>query len=98
LRWRAAALEQPAADPSLPFFIEWAEGSAFPGRVAVTHPAGAVELVKLEVRGHVDQLTEWLGRHQLPITVREGHPAIERVVVKGPDTEIVVGAQRTTTD
>jgi hypothetical protein len=97
LRWRASALEQPAADPSLPFFIEWAEGSAFPGRAAVTHPAGAVELAKLELRGHVDQLTRWLGGHELPITVREGRPAIERVVVKGPGSEIIIGAQRTST-
>ena len=49
LRWRAAALDQPAAEPSLPFFIEWAEGSAFPGRATVTHPAGAVELARLEL-------------------------------------------------
>ena len=98
LRWRAAALEQAAAEPSLPFFIEWATGSAFPGRAAITHPAGAVEFARLELRGHADRLSQWLGRNELPISVRGGQPSVERVVVKGPGTEIVVGADRTPAD
>jgi hypothetical protein len=98
LRWRTAALEQSAAQPSLPFFIEWAEGSTFPGCAAVTHPAGAVEIATLELRGHVDQLSQWLGRHELPISVREGRPSVERVVLKGSGTEIVLGADRTPAD
>jgi Glyoxalase-like domain len=98
LRWRAASLEQPADEPSLPFFIEWAEGSAVPGRAEVTHPAGTVEFARLELRGHVDRLSQWLGRHELPISVREGQPSVERVVLKGPRTEIVVGADRTPAD
>ena len=94
LRWRTAALEQSAAQPSLPFFIEWAEGSTFPGCAAVTHPAGAIEIAT----GHVDQLSQWLGRHELPICVREGRPSVERVVLKGSGTEIVLGADRTPAD
>ncbi len=40
LRWRAAALEQPALEPSLPFFIAWAEKSEFPVvRPSLTPPA-----------------------------------------------------------
>jgi hypothetical protein len=95
LRWRAAALEQTAVEPSLPFFIEWAEGSAFPGRVEVIHPAGTVEFARLELRGSVDRLSQWLGRHELPISVREGQSSVERVVLKGPGTDIVVGADQT---
>jgi Glyoxalase-like domain len=98
LRWRAASLDEPAAEPSLPFFIEWAEGSAFPGRAPVVHPAGSVEIARLELRGHVDRLSQWLGRHELPISVREGQPTVERVVLKGSGTEIVVGADRTPAD
>ena len=98
LRWRAAALEQPAAEPSLPFFIEWAEGSAFPGRAAVVHPAGSVEIAKLELRGDVERLSRWLGSHDLPISAREGQPAVERVVLKGSDSEIVVTADHTPVD
>jgi Glyoxalase-like domain len=98
LRWRAASLDEPAAEPSLPFFIEWAEGSAFPGRAAVVHPAGSVEIERLELRGDVAHLSQWLGRHELPISVREGQPTVERVVLKGSGTEIVVGADRTPAD
>jgi hypothetical protein len=92
LRWRAASFDQPAADPSLPFFIEWAKGSDYPGRTAVTHPAGPVELARLELRGHVDRLSQWLGPHELPISVREGEPSVERVVVTAPGREISIGA------
>ena len=90
VRWRAAGLEQPAAEPWLPFFIEWAEESAFPGRSAVTHPAGSVEIARLELRGDGERLSQWLGTHELPISVREGQPAVERVVLKGSASEIVV--------
>jgi Glyoxalase-like domain len=31
LRWRIAGVEQSMDEPSLPFFIEWASGVAFPG-------------------------------------------------------------------
>ena len=98
LRWRAAAPEQAAAEPSLPFFIEWAEGAAFAGRAAVTHPAGAVELARLDLRGHVDRLSQWLGRHELPIFMRDGQPSVERVLIKGLGTEIVLGADHTPAD
>jgi hypothetical protein len=98
VRWRAAGLEQPAAEPSLPFFIEWAEGSAFPGRTAVVHPAGSVEIARLDLRDDVDRLSRWLGRHELPISVSEGQPAVERVVLKGSGSEIVVSADRPPAD
>jgi hypothetical protein len=90
LRWRAASLDEPAAEPSLPFFIEWAEGSAFPGRAAVVHPAGSVEIERLELSGDVARLSRWLGTYELPISVRRGQPALERVVLKASDNEIVV--------
>jgi hypothetical protein len=73
-------------------------GSAFPGRAAVVHPAGSVEIERLELRGDVAHLSQWLGRHELPISVREGQPTVERVVLKGSGTEIVVGADRTPAD
>jgi len=90
LRWRAASLDEPAAEPSLPFFIEWAEGSAFPGRAAVVHPAGSVEIERLELRGDVARLSRWLGTHELPMSVRRGPPAVEQVVLKASDNEIAV--------
>jgi len=98
LTWRAAALQGRAFEPSLPFFIEWAAGSVFPGRAAVTHPIGAVEIAGLELRGRVDRLAQWLGRHDLPISMCDGPPSVERVVLKAPGTEIVVGADHTPAD
>jgi hypothetical protein len=31
LRWRMAGLERSAEEPTLPFFIEWGEGTPYPG-------------------------------------------------------------------
>ena len=98
LRWRAASLDEPAAEPSLPFFIEWAEGSAFPGRAAVVHPAGSVEIERLDLSGDIARLSRWLGTHELPISVRAGQPAVERVVLKASDNEIVISAVRAGAD
>jgi Glyoxalase-like domain len=90
LRWRAAVDERPAA--GLPFFLRWADDSLFPGRTAVTHPAGEVALQRLELLGDAGRIARWLGPHDLPIVVREGAPAVERVVLSGG---IVVTGART---
>jgi Glyoxalase-like domain len=39
LHWRVAGVEQAAAEPSLPFFIEWGQGTSPPGRAR--QPIGA---------------------------------------------------------
>ena len=41
LTWRLAGVEEAAAEPSLPFFIEWGRETPFPGRAPALHPAGA---------------------------------------------------------
>jgi Glyoxalase-like domain len=92
LRWRLAGVERAAAEPSLPFFIEWGDGSAAPARGAVTHPAGRVELARLELRGDADRVANWLGPHELPIVVRPGSAAVTRVVLDGPAAEIALRA------
>jgi hypothetical protein len=70
LRWRLAGVEQAAAEPSLPFFIEWAPGSTLPGA------AGKARSLELHLAGDADRLTAWLGGHRLPITVETGTPAV----------------------
>lgn len=92
LQWRLAGIEQAAADSSLPFFIEWAPGTSLPGRVPVTHRAGAVRIAKLQLDGDADRLTSWLGGHRLPITVRAGAPALTGVVLTGAAGEIALDA------
>jgi Glyoxalase-like domain len=88
LRWRSAGIEQAAAEPSLPFFIEWAPGGAFPGRSAAP-PPGAV--AKLVVRGDPDRLWSWLGDHRLPVSVQPGSPAVTSLILAGPRGETIIG-------
>ena len=87
-----AGLEHAAAEPSLPFFIEWAQGTPFPGRVPVHHPAGAVRVAQLQLAGDSDRIADWLAAQPLPITLRTGPPAVASIVLAGPAGEIVLGA------
>jgi glyoxalase-like protein len=77
LRWRSAGIAEAAAEPPLPFFLEWAEGAPFPGR----DPATSARIDRLELRGNADRLADWLGAHDLPIVVRPGQPALQAVVL-----------------
>jgi len=84
LRWRTAGLEQAAAEPFLPFFIEWATGTPLPGRAAATHPNGPFELTELALVGDADRLAAWLGGQALPVTIRPGAGQVERVTLAAP--------------
>jgi hypothetical protein len=90
LRWRVAGIDEAAAEPSLPFFLEWGDGTPFPGRAPVTHPAGEVEITSLELVGDRQRLADWLGSHRLPITVREGAPAVAGVILSGASGEFTL--------
>ena len=52
----------------------------------------AFEIRTLELEGDPDRLAAWLGDHALPLRVREGSPRVARVVLAGPDGEVVLGA------
>jgi len=93
-RCRLAGIEQAAAEPSLPFFIEWEEGTSLPGYAPAIHPAGAVQIAKLHLDGDADHLADWLGPHRLPITVRPGTPALTSIVLSGVAGEIVLDADQ----
>jgi len=92
LRWRLAGLERAAAEPSLPFFIEWGHGTPFPGRASVTHRAGPLRMTELRLAGDADRLADWLGDHRLPITIRGGAPAVTSIVLAGRAGEVVLDA------
>jgi hypothetical protein len=94
LRWRSAGMDQAAAEPSLPFFIEWAAGVRLPGGTAVTHPAAPAAISKLYVEGDPDRLAAWLGNHALPIVVRTGRPAVTAIVLATATGEIVLDAKQ----
>ena len=72
-----AGVEAAAAEPCLPFFIEWAPGTTLPGH------AGDRAEIALELSGDAERVSEWLGDHRLPITVRPGAPAIVRIDLDG---------------
>jgi hypothetical protein len=92
LRWRLAGVEQAAAEPSLPFFIEWGQGTQLPGRSPTTQPASAVQIAELQVNGDPDRLAAWLGAHHLPISVHPGTPALTRIILTATPGEIVLEA------
>jgi Glyoxalase-like domain len=90
VRWRLAGIEQAAAEPCLPFFIEWAPGTSLPGRAAATHRAGPVRIAELRLDGDADRLTTWLGDHRLPITVRPGAPAVTAILLTGARSQVLI--------
>lgn len=81
LRWRIAGIEHAAAEPSLPFLIEWGSETPLPGDAAVHHPAGAVRIAAVRVQGDPDRLAAWLGPNDLPLEVRPGKAKLESVVL-----------------
>jgi hypothetical protein len=92
LRWRSAGVDQAAAQPSLPFFIEWDPGTQLPGQTVIHHPAGTASIVKLVLDTDLGRLAGWLGKHQLPIVVRAGLPALTAVYISSEAGEIVLGS------
>jgi hypothetical protein len=91
LRWRSAGVETAAAEPALPFFIQWTEGTLHPGDIRVAHPAGAVRISQVRLQAEPDRLESWLGPHQLPLRVRRGTPALTSVVLTGDAGDVVLG-------
>ncbi len=87
LRWRTAGLERAAAEPTLPFFIAWDAGTPFPGAAGTR-----VELDRLELRGQATHLAEWLGQAEMPVSIRPGPAAVERIVLRGTGGPITIDA------
>ena len=77
LRWRMAGIEAAATEPFLPFFIEWGEGTPFPGG------GDGPGIERLVVRGDAGRLREWLGGADLPAEVRPGAAAVCQITVGG---------------
>jgi hypothetical protein len=87
VEWRSVGVAEAAAEPSLPFFIEWGDGSPFPGREAMDR-AGSTTLGHVSLTGDARRLARWLGDHDLPITIRIGPSAVDRVLLVQGDREI----------
>ena len=52
LRWQIAGVECAMAEPSLPFFVEWAVESRHPGRVDMEHSAAATGIKRRSSRAN----------------------------------------------
>jgi hypothetical protein len=92
LAWRVAGLEESTADPSLPFFLEWAPGAALPGSAPATHRGGMCSIAGVHVTGDADRLARWLGGQDLPVTVEPGPPGVTAVVLSSGAGELAIPA------
>jgi hypothetical protein len=91
LSWHLAGLQEALGQPPLPFFISWlSEDDLHPGRMAAAHRVSPRGIAGLEVAGERDPIEEWLGRHELPLTVEEGEPAVRRVTVATESGDVVL--------
>ena len=92
LQWRSCGIEAAATEPSLPFFIEWANRTQLPGRVHVKHPAGPVGLSRVVIHGDAGRLATWLHGQVLPVEVLPGEAELAAIVLSRGEDEIVLGA------
>lgn len=92
LRWRLAGMGQAIADPALPFFIEWGDGTPLPGRTEADHRDGPLRIDQVQLAGDADRIENWLGAYDLPITVQAGTPAVAGVVLAGASKCIAIPA------
>jgi len=87
LRWRTAGVEHAAAEPYLPFFIAWEPGTPFPGA-----GGAGLEIERVDVRGDADRLAAWLDGAGLPLSVRPGPAAVERIVLRAVAGTVTIDA------
>jgi hypothetical protein len=91
LRWRYAGDEQAMAEACFPFFIEWADGTPFPGRA----DGPELGIRALHLTGDPARLAAWLGTNDLPVVIEQGRPAVVGVVLDGPGRAVVLSADGT---
>jgi len=87
IEWRMAGVDEAMERPWLPFFVEWRDPAAFPGRTDT--PAARVTRVELE--GDAAELDGWLGPHALPLDVRPGETGPTAVVLETRTGPITLG-------
>jgi hypothetical protein len=90
VQWRLAGVERAVSEPTLPFFIEWADVGFLPGHAPVEHPAGRVSVSAVRLAGDAERLADWLGAHRLPIAVRPGAPTVQSIVLAVPAGEVTL--------
>jgi hypothetical protein len=58
LRWKQIGVKGLQADPQLPFFVQWEDGTEHPS----TGASGTIRLECLEIAGDPRRVSDWLGR------------------------------------
>ena len=92
LGWRLAGVERAAAEPLLPFFIEWGEGTPHPSRALGAGSNDSVEIARLELTGDAHRLRQWLDDDGGPVVVDAGPPGLTTVVLSTPGGEVSIDA------
>ena len=87
-----AGVEEAAAEPCLPFFLEWAPGTPFPGGLPVDHPGGLRRWRGLRVAGDPDRIEQWTGGG-VDVDLRPGAPAVLAAVLDGDGGELVIDGE-----
>lgn len=88
LRWRLAGVPDDGSDRTLPFFIQWDDGTPLPGTAYAAHRDTDVRLAGLTVEADPGRLASWLGPHAMPVTVVAGTRGVVGVNLatsSGPD-------------
>ena len=93
LRWRSAGLDAAAAEPGLPFFIEWGDGVRLPGATAVRQPAGDVRLRRLTLSVDAARLASWLGKDDVSVSVTSGRSGVVSIVLARGEEEFAFDAR-----
>ena len=87
LRWRTGGVEHAAMEPCLPFFIAWAPGTPLPGAVGA-----GIEVERIDLRGDPGRLEAWLDGAHVPVSIRPGPAAVERILLRAPAGPITIDA------
>lgn len=94
LRWRQLGVKGLQADPQLPFFITWEEGTPHPSEDADTQ----VTIESLTIAGDPDRVRDWLGLPadytssviEFSFVAPHGTPGLMAVTFDTPQGEVVV--------
>lgn len=95
LDWGLAGIEQAAAEPSLPFFIQWGTQTPLPEKTPVRHPVGQSSISSVCVNGDAKRLASWLGDDAVPVTTTSGAPAVVSVDVVSAGRVWTLGGKST---
>jgi hypothetical protein len=91
LSWRLAGMEAALAEPPLPFFISWLSAADLhPGRSTARHRVIPQGIRRIELTGDRTRVGEWLGPHELPISVAAGPPGVTSVSVATDEGDVVL--------